>query len=137
MDQPVLRFHADPGEIDAAQWNALLAAQAAPSPFMRHEYLDALHRSGSATPEHGWTPQFATLWRGQTMLAACPLYIKDHSYGEYLHLCTLLSIDQMKLSLQDGCNKGTSDRGAAHQISVCSRPSRTLSRAPKARITSR
>lgn len=84
MAQPVLRLHADPGEIDAAQWNALLALQAAPSPFMRHEYLDALHRSGSATPEHGWTPQFATLWRGKTMLAACPLYIKDHSYGEYV-----------------------------------------------------
>jgi len=84
MAQPVLRLHADPGEIDAAQWNALLALQAAPSPFMRHEYLDALHRSGSATPEHGWTPQFATLWRGKTLLAACPLYIKDHSYGEYV-----------------------------------------------------
>ena len=41
MDQPVLRFHADPGEIDAAQWNALLATQAASSPFMRHEYLGA------------------------------------------------------------------------------------------------
>ena len=53
MTQPILRIHDDPSGIKAAAWNGLLAAQAAPSPFMRHEYLDALHRSGSATPEHG------------------------------------------------------------------------------------
>jgi predicted N-acyltransferase len=81
---PTLRIHGDPGDIDAADWNRLLAAQAAPSPFMRHEYLAALHTSGSATPASGWTPQFATLWRGTALVAACPLYVKDHSYGEYV-----------------------------------------------------
>jgi len=84
MAEPVLRIHGAPSEIDAVAWNGLLARQPAPSPFMRHEYLDALHRSGSATPETGWTPQFATLMRGKKLLAACPLYIKDHSYGEYV-----------------------------------------------------
>jgi predicted N-acyltransferase len=84
MADPVLRIHGAPSEIDAKAWNDLLALQAAPSPFMRHEYLDALHLSGSATPESGWTPQFATLTRGKKLLAACPLYIKDHSYGEYV-----------------------------------------------------
>jgi predicted N-acyltransferase len=84
MTQPTLRIHGNPSDIDAAAWNGLLALQAAPSPFMRHEYLAALHDSGSATPEHGWTAQFATLWRGKTLLAACPLYVKDHSYGEYV-----------------------------------------------------
>ena len=43
-----------------------------------------LHDSGSATPERGWRAVFATLWRGQTLDAACPLYLKDHSYGEYV-----------------------------------------------------
>jgi predicted N-acyltransferase len=84
MTQPILRIHDDPSAIDIADWNGLLAAQAAPSPFMRHEYLVALSDSGSATPESGWTPQFATLWRGEVLLAACPLYVKDHSYGEYV-----------------------------------------------------
>ena len=51
---------------------------------MRHEYLAALHESGSATPESGWTAQFFTLWRGDTLEAACPVYVKDHSYGEYV-----------------------------------------------------
>ena len=51
---------------------------------MRHEYLAALHTSGSAVPATGWTPRFMTLWLGSDLHAACPLYIKDHSYGEYV-----------------------------------------------------
>ncbi len=51
---------------------------------MRHEYLNALNESESATPATGWTPQFATLWQGRTMTAMCPLYLKSHSYGEYV-----------------------------------------------------
>ena len=82
--EPVLRVHTDPSEIDAAAWDALLDAQPEPSPFMRHAYLAALHASGSAAPETGWAPAFATLWRGKTLKAACPLYAKDHSYGEYV-----------------------------------------------------
>ncbi|MHB1249541.1 MAG: GNAT family N-acetyltransferase, partial [Polaromonas sp.] len=69
------------------QWNALLAAQSpdgAGNPFMRHEYLAALHRSGSAIPATGWTPRFVTLWQGDTLAGACALYLKDHSYGEYV-----------------------------------------------------
>lgn len=51
---------------------------------MRHEYLAALESSGSATPRTGWTPRFMTLWDGDTLVAACPLYLKSHSYGEYV-----------------------------------------------------
>ncbi|MFT4266020.1 MAG: GNAT family N-acetyltransferase [Xenophilus sp.] len=82
--EPVLRIHTDPAQIDAAAWDTLLARQAQPSPFMRHAYLAALHASGSATPETGWAPAFATLWRGEALTAACPLYVKSHSYGEYV-----------------------------------------------------
>jgi predicted N-acyltransferase len=72
-----------PSEADASAWNALLAL-AGGSPFMRHEYLAALHGSGSAAPATGWVPQFITLWRGKDLHAACPLYLKSHSYGEYV-----------------------------------------------------
>ena len=51
---------------------------------MRHAYLAALHDSGSATPRTGWAPRFFTLWQGNEMVAACPLYLKSHSYGEYV-----------------------------------------------------
>ena len=84
MNDYVIRVLASPSDVSPQAWNALLAAQAEPSPFMRHEYLAALHESGSATPDSGWTAQFVTLWRGDTLEAACPLYVKDHSYGEYV-----------------------------------------------------
>jgi predicted N-acyltransferase len=51
---------------------------------MRHEYLAALHRSQSAVAETGWQPQFITIEQGGTLLAACALYLKAHSYGEYV-----------------------------------------------------
>ncbi len=84
MNDYVIRVLSSPSDVSPDAWNALLAAQAEPSPFMRHEYLSALHESRSATPESGWMPQFVTLWRGRQLQAACPLYIKDHSYGEYV-----------------------------------------------------
>ncbi|GMV47314.1 MAG: hypothetical protein AMXMBFR66_27120 [Pseudomonadota bacterium] len=79
-----IAVHDDPRAIDARAWNGLLAAQAAPTPFMRHEYLAALHASGSAVPTTGWTPRFVLLARGSTLHAACALYAKAHSYGEYV-----------------------------------------------------
>ena len=84
MKNTVIRVHDHPAGIDAAQWNALLAEQAQPTPFMRHEYLLALHESGSATAETGWQPQFLSLHEGEQLLAACPMYVKGHSYGEYV-----------------------------------------------------
>ena len=80
----IARVLASPLDVDAAAWNALLAQQNHPTPFLRHEYLAALHESGSATPRTGWTPRFMTLWEDNTLVAACPLYLKNHSYGEYV-----------------------------------------------------
>ncbi len=51
---------------------------------MRLAYLRALHASGSAVAGTGWQPQFVSLWRGEELLAACPAYLKTHSYGEYV-----------------------------------------------------
>ena len=73
-----------PLSVEAAAWNALLARQATPTPFMRHEYLAAMQGSGSAVPRTGWSPRFALLWDGDALAAACPLYVKAHSYGEYV-----------------------------------------------------
>jgi predicted N-acyltransferase len=80
----VIRVHASPLEIPAQAWDALLAQQDVPSPFMQHAYLTALHTSGSATPDTGWTPQFVTLWLGDDLVAASAMFIKAHSYGEYV-----------------------------------------------------
>lgn len=71
-------------EVTANDWNQLLVHQPEATPFMRHEYLAALQASGSATPATGWTPHFIILERDGTLVAACPLYLKAHSYGEYV-----------------------------------------------------
>jgi len=84
LNDYVIRVLPSPSDVSPEAWNALLAAEAEPSPFMRHEYLSALNDSRSATPESGWVPQFVTLWQGEQLQAACPLYVKDHSYGEYV-----------------------------------------------------
>ena len=83
----VIRVMDSPLEVNAGAWNALLALQTAGgvmNPFMRHEYLAAMHTSASASPKTGWTPRFMTLWNGDELAAACALYLKDHSYGEYV-----------------------------------------------------
>lgn len=79
-----IRVHDHPGQIPADQWNALLAAQDCPSPFMQHAYVLAMHESASASPSSGWTARFFSLWQSDTLVAACPLYLKTHSYGEYV-----------------------------------------------------
>ena len=83
----VIRVLDSPLEVNAADWNTLLAAQSPNgmlNPFLRHEYLAAMHQSGSASPKTGWTPRFITLWDGAALAAGCALYLKDHSYGEYV-----------------------------------------------------
>jgi predicted N-acyltransferase len=79
-----LRMVDDPGLLDAGEWNALVAASGVPTPFMRHEYLHALHASRSACAKTGWAPAFVTLEQQGELRAACPLYLKSHSYGEYV-----------------------------------------------------
>ena len=80
----VIRVFDNPAAIDAAQWDALLDAQPGSTPFMRHAYLRALHESASADAHSGWHPQFLAVLEKDMLIAACPLYLKDHSYGEYV-----------------------------------------------------
>lgn len=82
----VIRIVTDPTTIDAAQWDDLqrLQPDLALNPFMRRHYLAAMHASLSAVEETGWSPQFVTLWVEEQLVAACALYLKTHSYGEYV-----------------------------------------------------
>jgi predicted N-acyltransferase len=71
-------------EIGQEQWDALVSAQEDPNPFLSYAFLHALHESGSAAPETGWQPQYIVLHDGEQLAAALPLYVKGHSYGEYV-----------------------------------------------------
>lgn len=82
----VIEVHAGVDAVGAADWDALLDAQARPTPFMRHAYLHALEASGSVGGDTGWQPVTLTLRRRDdaTLAAAAPAYLKTHSYGEYV-----------------------------------------------------
>jgi len=71
-------------DIGQTSWDELIAAQAERNPFLSFAFLHALHESGSASPATGWQPQYLTLWRDRHLAAALPLYVKSHSYGEYV-----------------------------------------------------
>ena len=66
--------------IPASDWDAL----AANHPLLSHAFLHALHESGCASAETGWAPCHIALWRDGRLAAAMPLYLKSHSYGEYV-----------------------------------------------------
>jgi len=79
-----IQVHESPEEISAHEWDELLALQARPTPFMHHAYLHALHASGSACAATGWEPRFLTLHTDAGLQAAVAVYLKTHSYGEYV-----------------------------------------------------
>jgi predicted N-acyltransferase len=71
-------------EIGQPAWDELAQSQGDANPFLSFAFLHALHESGSASPKAGWQPQFLTIWHGERLDAALPLYVKSHSYGEYV-----------------------------------------------------
>lgn len=70
--------------VDASAWDALLSLQPNPNPFMRYAYLAALEQSGSACARTGWRMFCITVHHGSALVAACVVYEKTHSYGEYV-----------------------------------------------------
>jgi uncharacterized protein len=69
-------------DIPAAAWDACAGSD---NPFVSHAFLEALEASGSATAESGWLPQHLALEdENGELLGAVPLYLKSHSYGEYI-----------------------------------------------------
>lgn len=70
--------------VEAGEWNALVHRCGEDHPFLRHEFLHALHEAGCASEHTGWLPQYITVWQKGLLEAAMPLYLKRHSYGEYV-----------------------------------------------------
>jgi predicted N-acyltransferase len=67
--------------VDAASWDALAGPD---QPFLSHAFLLALEESGSASRETGWLPLHLVVRSGGRILAGAPMYLKSHSYGEYI-----------------------------------------------------
>jgi uncharacterized protein len=69
-------------DIPQTAWDSL--AITLKTPFLEWEWLHNLETSGSVTPQTGWLPNHLLVWRNQELIAAAPLYIKGHSYGEFV-----------------------------------------------------
>ena len=73
-------------EISPAQWEQLRCApfNQDDNPFLAYAYLRALEQSGCACDATGWSTHFLTVWDQDQLQAAMPMYLKSHSYGEYV-----------------------------------------------------
>ncbi len=74
-------------EVAAEDWDACAgwSLTAGDNPFVSHAFLLALEQSGSVGRKSGWLPQHLLVEDEAGLLqAACPLYVKGHSYGEYV-----------------------------------------------------
>jgi predicted N-acyltransferase len=70
--------------VEPAAWDALVAGDAArATPFVRHAWLDALERSGCASPRKGWSARHLALFRGGRLVAAAPAWIRYGSDGDF------------------------------------------------------
>lgn len=69
-------------DVSAEDWDACAGAD---NPTVSHAFLSAMEDSGSVTARTGWQPQHLTAFDPEGKLAAAmPLYLKNHSYGEYV-----------------------------------------------------
>lgn len=68
-------------ELPADDWNALWPSR---YPFSQHAFFAALERSGSTNASTGWQASHCVAHADNELVFAMPLFIKTHSYGEYV-----------------------------------------------------
>ncbi|MEC8254438.1 MAG: GNAT family N-acetyltransferase, partial [SAR324 cluster bacterium] len=68
-------------EVPPESWNRLIGDA---FPFSEYDYLLALEEGQCVGIEPGWEPRYLTLWEGKQLQAACYLYRKTNSNGEYI-----------------------------------------------------
>jgi hypothetical protein len=67
--------------VDPTAWNSLVGDGV---PFLEWGWLASLEDSGCASRERGWLPQHVVIRDGDRLVAACPLYVKGNSQGEFV-----------------------------------------------------
>jgi uncharacterized protein len=80
-DAVTLTVHPSIAEIPATEWDACAGET---NPTLSHTFLQAMEESGSATARSGWAPQHLSLSDKGRVVGIVPLYLKSHSYGEYV-----------------------------------------------------
>jgi predicted N-acyltransferase len=80
MSSPSLSVIDSLSSIPPDEWNALAGWR----PLLSHAFLHALHETGCASERTGWAPRYLIARRAGQLIGAVPLYLKSHSYGEYV-----------------------------------------------------
>jgi len=63
------------------EWNALVGGE---SPFLEWDWLATLEQAGTLGGGTGWEPRPLVVREAGRLVAACPLYVKQHSEGEFV-----------------------------------------------------
>jgi predicted N-acyltransferase len=67
-------------QINAQDWDALITD----SPLLSHAFLSALEATKCVGEGTGWQPYPILVYESGKLVGAAPLYLKGHSYGEYV-----------------------------------------------------
>jgi predicted N-acyltransferase len=71
--------------VDRAAWDAIAnPVDATFDPFLCWDFLQGLEEAGCVGARSGWTARHVLAHRHGVLAAAMPLYVKAHSYGEYV-----------------------------------------------------
>ncbi|KAG8650339.1 hypothetical protein MANES_07G028500v8 [Manihot esculenta] len=75
-------------EVSPVEWDACNLDSTGPeklNPFLTHGFLSSLEESGCAVKETGWIPSHIVAKdESENILGVVPLYLKSHSYGEFV-----------------------------------------------------
>lgn len=67
-------------QVAASDWDALVGDM----PLLSHAFLSAFETSGSVGEGTGWQSSPMLVFDEEHLVGAMPLYVKSHSYGEYV-----------------------------------------------------
>ncbi len=68
-------------DVPRTGWNDLVEDG---SPFLKWDWLDALEQTGCVNEAAGWLPHHLIAEQSGWIVAACPMYLKLHSMGEFV-----------------------------------------------------
>ena len=80
-DNLAIRIIREISAVSQPDWDSLLGDG---SPFMKWDWLDSLEKSRCVNEETGWLPHHLIVERHNRLIAACPMYLKLHSMGEFV-----------------------------------------------------
>ena len=68
-------------ELAREQWDSVANGT---TPFAKWDWLDSLEQAGCVTEQTGWLPHHVVAEQSGRLVAACPMYLKVHSMGEFV-----------------------------------------------------